>query len=143
MTKALEFSGTVVNGKLPQKVSEQIMAVLRSAEGKRVTVSIREQKRVRSLSANAYYWGVVIPPIVAMFRDEGNMVDAEDTHEFLKEHVGKVRQVIVTPDGEVVRAAGSTAKLSTAEFGDYVAKIKAWAAEFGIHIPEPGEPAET
>ena len=142
MTRGVEFSGQVTGGKLPAKVSEQIAAVIRNAEGKRVVVAVREQKRTRSNQQNRHYWGCVIPPIVAMFRDAGSMVDAEDVHEFLKLRVAKIKQVMVTPDGEVHTSLGSTAKLTTTEFMDYVEKIRAWAVEFGVAIPLPDEQEE-
>jgi hypothetical protein len=74
-----------------------------------------------------------------MFRDAGNYVDAEDVHGFLKEHVGKLSRVIVTPDREVVKAPGSTTKLSTQEFEVYLEKIRAWAAGYGCVIALPNE----
>jgi hypothetical protein len=60
-------------------------------------------------------------------------------HEFLKLRVGKLAQNVVDPNGEVHKTLGSTTKLSTMEFEAYMTKIKAWAAEFGLQIPEPGE----
>ena len=97
-------------------------------------------KKRRSLNQNAYYWGCVLPPIVAMFREHGSNVDAEDVHAFLKDNVGKLKQVFVTPDGEVLSGPGSTAKLGTMEFEVYLEKVRAWAAEvLGIAIPLPNE----
>jgi hypothetical protein len=139
MTRALEFSGVVTNGKLPKDISERIGSVISGMEGKRLVVAIREQKKRRSLQANAYLWAAVYPPIVAMFRDAGNMVDDEDVHAYLKEHVGKLSQILVLPDGEVVKIPGSTSKLTTTEFQDYIAKVSAWAAEFGVGVPLPHE----
>lgn len=140
MPASLEFSGLVSGGKLSDQTAKQVASAIRSFDGKRVTVSVREQKRRRSTQANAYYWGVVIPPLVTMFREAGNMVDADDVHLFLKLRVGKLAQVFVTPDGGVIKSLGSTAKLSVSEFQDYIARIKAWAAEHGVSIPDPNEP---
>ena len=139
MTRGVEFSGVVTGGRLPAKVAEQLATVIRLAEGKRVVVAVREQKRTRSNQQNAYLWGAVYPPIVAMFRDAGNMVDAEDVHLFLKLRVGKLSQVFVTPDGEVIKSLGSTAKLTTTEFMDYVERVREWAAGFDVIIPLPDE----
>ncbi len=140
MSASLEFSVLVSGGQLSDQTAKQIASAIRSFDGKRVTVTIREQKRRRSTQANAYYWSCVIPPIVTMFREAGNMVDADDVHLFLKLRVGKLAQVFVTPDGEVIKSLGSTAKLSVSEFQDYIARIKAWAAEHGVLIPDPNEP---
>ena len=135
MTRPLTFTARVTGGRLPLAYGQQFAALLRASEGELVTVSVGPAKRRRSLSQNAYYWAAVVPPVLAAFRDAGNGVDADDVHEFLKTHVGRLRQVFVTPDGEVLRTAGSTAKLTKREFGDYLTACIAWAAEHGIDVP--------
>lgn len=137
--QSLEFSGQVTDGKLPKAVSERIAAVIRQFDGKRVVVTVKEQKRRRSLNQNAFYWGVVVQMVTQMFRDAGNYVDPEDVHDFLKLRVGKLTQVFVSPDGKVIKSIGSTTKLSTQEFEVYLERIRAWAAEFGLVIPLPNE----
>ncbi len=139
MTGVAEFHGMVIDGKLPRDVSEKIAALIRSMNGKKLVITFKEMKKRRSLSQNAYMFGYVIPPIVQMFRDAGNYVDSDDVHAFLKQHVGKLSQVIVTPDGEVLRSLGSTAKLSTMEFEAYLEQVRAWAAEHGVPIDLPNE----
>lgn len=139
---ALEFSGQVTCGRLPAAVSEKIAAVIRRMDGKRLVISVREQKRRRSLNQNAYYWGVVVELVTQMFVEAGNSISRDDVHDFLKQHVGKLEREIHTPDGEVVTTLGSTAALTTQEFEVYLEKIRAWAAEFGLVIPLPGEVAE-
>lgn len=134
------FTCTVAGGRLPEQTSIKVASVIRSLEGKQITISVQEHKRKRSNQANAYLWGVVYPAMVAAFREHGNMVDSEDVHLFCKLHVAKLKQVIVTPDGEILHSVGSTAKLTTTEFMDYVTAVKAWAKEvLGIDVPEPNE----
>lgn len=132
-----EFPALVTNGTLPDAVRQRIAAYLKPLDGKRVVVSIKERKQIRSLNQNRLYWGFVLPPIVQMFRDAGNNVDAEDVHNYLKEHVGKFRQVLVTGEGEVLSSIGSTTRLTTSEFSDYVAKVQAWAVEYGVTLTLP------
>ena len=135
-----EYTWTVTGGRLPREMGEKLAALIRTLDGRRVCISVKEVKRKRSLQANAYLWGVVYPPIVAAFREHGNAVDADDVHLFCKQHVGKLKQVLVTPDGEVLHSVGSTARLGTSEFMDYVAAVKAWAKEvLDVNVPEPGE----
>jgi hypothetical protein len=137
---ALEFSGLVANGKLPREVAERVASTIRRMEGKRLVIAIKEQKRKRSNQANAYLWGVVYPPIVAAFRDHGNVVDSEDVHLFCKQHVCKLQKSLVTPDGEVLHLVGSTRIFSTIEFSDYIEAVRAWAVEtLGVTIPLPYE----
>lgn len=138
----MEFSGLVTAGQLPPTAWKSFGKALSQLEGKRVVVSLKEQKRRRSNNQNAYYWGVVVAAVTEMFRDAGNYVDAEDVHEFLKLRVGKLGQVFVTPDGEVLKGLGSTAKLSTQEFEVYLEQVRVWAAQFGVVIPVPNEELE-
>ena len=112
---------------------------MRSLAGKRVTIKLSLYRKRRSNNQNAYYWSVIIPAITAMFREYGNNVDGDDVHEFLKLRVGKLAQVFVTPDGEVMKGLGSTTKLSTMEFEVYLEKCRAFAAEHGVAIGLPNE----
>ena len=140
MSKALEFVCPVVDGRLPEDAARRVGQAIRAFDGKRVTISVAEVKKTRSGNANRYYWGCCVSLITDAFRDAGNMVNADDTHEFLKTHVGKLQQVLVTADGEVFRGPGSTAKLTPTEFGDYVEAVKAWAADMlDLQIPSPDE----
>lgn len=134
-----EFSATVTNGTLPEGTWQAIRCLLKGMDGKRVVLTLKEAQRPRSNPQNRWYWGVCVPAVTAMFREAGNYVDDEDVHEYLKQHVGKLNRVIVLPNQEVVRTVGSTAKLSTKEFSDYCERIIAWASEFGVSIPLPGE----
>lgn len=140
MSAALEFTCPVVDGRLPERDAKRIGEVIRKFDGKRVVVSIEEVKKTRSSQSNRYYWGVCVKLITDAFRDAGNMVNSDDTHDFLKAHVGKLSQVFVTAEGEVLRGPGSTAKLTTAEFSNYIEAVRAWAADMlDLKIPSPDE----
>jgi hypothetical protein len=140
MTQASEWICQVSPaGHLPGQVRRELDDLVRALAGKRIRIKLALYRKQRSTNQNAYLWGVVYPPIVAMFREAGNGVDAEDIHSYLKEHVGKLKQVFVTPDGEVLTGPGSTAKLSTVEMEVYLEKVRAWAAEHGVGIPLPNE----
>lgn len=140
MSVLLELPFKPDHGGLPSAVLGRLQAAVVCAVGKRLVLTLKEQKKHRSPSQNAYLWGVVYPAIVAVFREHGNNVDAEDVHDFLKDRVGKLKQHFITPDGEVLTGSGSTAKLTTAEFEAYLEKVRAWAAEtLGITIPLPNE----
>ncbi|HYH64314.1 MAG TPA: recombination protein NinB [Urbifossiella sp.] len=144
MTAALEFVAPVVDGRLPERDARRIGEAIRKLGGKRVAITVAEVKKTRSGQQNRYYWGMVVKLVTDAFRDGGNMVNAEDVHDFLKTHVGKLTQVLVTADGEVFRAPGSTTKLTTAEFSDYVEAVRAWAKEvLDLDIPTPDESSTT
>jgi hypothetical protein len=140
MTVAREFISPVVSGRFPEPDARRIGDAIKRLDGKKVLVTVAEVKRVRTTQQNRYYWGCVVKLITDAFRDAGNMVNAEDVHEFLKAEVGRLSQVLVTRDGEVLRGPGSTAKLTTTEFSNYIEVVKAWAAEvLGLAIPSPDE----
>lgn len=127
------------NGKPPAAVLHRLLDAVSRSGDKRMVLTLKEQKRKRSLNQNAYYWAVVVQAVTQMFREHGNYVDPEETHEFLKLRVGKLSRVIVTPDGEVVKSLGSTAKLSKMEFKVYLEQVRTWAAQWGCLIPLPNE----
>jgi hypothetical protein len=137
---ALEFVCPVVDGRLPERDAKRIGEVIRKFDGKRVVVSVQEVKKTRSSQQNRYYWGCLIKLITDEFRDAGNMVNGDDVHDFLKAEVGKLSQVLVTVEGEVFRGPGSTAKLTTTEFSNYIEAVRAWAADrLDLKIPSPNE----
>jgi hypothetical protein len=144
MSNLLDIPFKAENGKPPTAVLHRLLDAIAKMDGKHLVLTLKEQKRRRSLNQNAYLWSVVYPAIVEVFREHGNAVDADDVHSYCKEHVGKLKQVFVTPQGEVLTGAGSTAKLDTMEFEVYAERVRAWAAEtLGIGIPLPNEQPAT
>lgn len=140
MMQQLSWIARVEGGKLTLKVSEAIAAAIRSLEGKRVELTLREFKKRRSNAQLSYYWAVPVQMITQAFRDAGNMVDADSVHEFLKQEVGCLRQNVVTADGEVLVLPGSTKRLTTVEMEIYLESVRAWAAEvLDIKVPLPNE----
>jgi hypothetical protein len=128
------------SGKLPTAVLHRLLDAISRAGDKPLVLTLKAQKKRRSLNQNAYLWAVVYPAIVEVFREHGNNVDCDDVHSYCKDNVGKLKQVFVTPHGEVLTGPGSTAKLGTLEFEVYAEKVRAWAAEtLGVAIPLPNE----
>ena len=108
-------------------------------DGKDICITVERKRKKRSLNQNAYYWSVVIPLIRAKLEEYGNEVDDEETHSFLKEHVGKLTGSVVDSVGRRVAVTKSSASLTTAEFENYLLRVTAWAAQEGVIIPSPGE----
>lgn len=93
----------------------------------------------RSLSQNAYYWGVCVPLVKEGLVDAGfeAVKKNDDAHEIMK-HVLLKKQMISSSTGEVIDIAGSTAKLTVQEFGVFLEDVCRWAAEYlGVVIPSP------
>lgn len=101
-----------------------------------LTVKARNQ---RSSPQNRYYWGVVVKEVQIRFRELGNDVTPELTHEFLK---GKFNlKPLIGEGGEVIdNIGGPTPEMNKEEFSEYVDKIIIWAADvLQIVIPYPNE----
>ena len=92
----------------------------------------------RSLSQNAYLWGVVYP----VFLLEGGLADQgwqkDDIHEyFLGECFGWNQ---LSGFGmKRLKPMQRSSNLSKTEFVDYVAFIQQKAAEMGLYVPDPDE----
>lgn len=99
-------------------------------------VEIKRHHKKRSNPQNAYYWGVVLPAFVQFRHEQGEEFDAEMAHEMFK--LKFLRKSVVNIDtGEVLgQTVRSTTTLNTAEFSEYLEKIIAWLADYGITVPE-------
>ena len=141
MARLLEFSGRIENGRLPRTVAEHIAAALRNFEGKYVTVSIREAKRIRSLNQNSFYHGPFIDAFRQCLLSCGQRVSPEDIHAGLREAYAKNSYTVVLPNGQIFKVPPSTTRLSTSDFEAYLEEIRAhFANEYGWQLPFPNEP---
>ena len=73
----------------------------------------------RTLDQNAYYWAVLTE-----FQQDHGWDTPEDVHEFFKGMF--LRKHYSLPNGIRCETIGSTARLTTVEFGDYMDKCKYW-----------------
>jgi hypothetical protein len=125
----LIFRGVVKQGKLKFDAPDKFMVYLSGLEDKRFELTLQKERHARTLSQNAYYWGVVIEILRNHFGYE-----AEELHEALK------IKFLSKHEDSNLPTVGSTAKLSTVEFCEYIDRIMEWAAsEHRIVIPTAGE----
>lgn len=108
---------------------------LKSLSGKKVVVEVEEEKTTRSVQQNKYLWSAIYGTLA---EETGNSEDV--CHEFCKAQFLPIRIVEVL--GKAVKLKGSTAKLSSYEFTEYIEKIFAYFADFGITFPIPDMPEE-
>ncbi len=95
-------------------------------------VVVEEFKPRRSLSQNAYLFGVVYPALLAHL----DGWEADDVHEyFLGEHFGW--ETLEGLGRKRVKPLRRSSKLTKQEFSDYIAFIQKRAAEIGVFIPDP------
>lgn len=94
---------------------------------KPLAVTVQEHKTKRSTDQNKRYWAI-LNEIAANTWLDGRQFSADAWHEFFK---GKFIGYEETPDGRQIGI--STTTLSVADFGDYMTRIEAYAAdELGI-----------
>ena len=106
---------------------------MRPLRGQEVVVSVRRGYPRRSLSANAYLWGVCY---VYLCNWSGH--DDQEMHDAMKVMFLSPR-VIDLPNGDTVTLPPSSRVLDSAQFAEFVEKVKRFAAENGVTIPEPHE----
>lgn len=136
MSSAITISGNVKNGKF--SAGAKVRDIMKAHEGRYVSVTIKPSRKRRSNSQNDYYWCVVIPAIVTYAQEQGNTIDPQEMHDFLKMRVGGFRKII-RAGGEATEVPANSRFRTTTEFMDYIVKVQAWAADFGIYIPDPNE----
>lgn len=134
--REIKFLGQVTDGKLSDDVRRLISAAITAFDGKRIIVTLKAFHKKRSLKQNSFYWAAVIPMIVMKFREEGDLIDGEEAHDYLMREVGKYtfRSQLT---GNMLRRSSSD--LTISEWEEFMTAIRAWAAPFNISVPFPNE----
>lgn len=104
--------------------------------GLRLTVTVEEEKDVRTLAANRYLWGVVYKWIEQETGQPKESTHADMCERFLRRQVHYIdKQTGLTVEKEyVVGSSGLTPR----EFYEFVENVRLFAAEWhGITIPDP------
>lgn len=135
----LRVVSKVDKGHLSQGAIKAIRAALGVFEGRAVVVTVEKEKKLRSLSQNAFFHGVVLPMVWELFIENGNICSTEDVKTHLKTKVGQLYKTIIEPNGEVSTILKSTRELDTIEWENWLTQIRAWAAEYQLIIPMPNE----
>ena len=132
----MKHFATVIDGKLTLLAPNLFKEAVRLLDGKDVTLTI-ERSSKRSSHQNRYYWGGVIPIIQYGMQEVGVKMSHEQVHELLKFKF--LIEDVVTEDGEILmQTIGSTTKLNTIKFNEYIESIREWAWEYlSIEVPEP------
>lgn len=137
---ALEFPALVTGGRIPRHVAERLAEAIRSLDGKRVMLTVKEMKKPRSLKQNRFYQGPFIEAFRQCLLSCGQRVSHDDIHGGLRDSYAKNSYTIVLPDGQPFRVPPSTARLSTLDFEGYLEEIRAnFAGQYGWQLPIPNE----
>lgn len=97
-------------------------------------ISVSIIRNNRSDLQNKYYWGCVLPMIA---QEAG--YDDDEMHEVLLAQFSPKLTIRSTKDKRKRRTVPKrSSKMTTAEFSEYVEKVRRFAATFyGINIPDP------
>jgi len=113
-------------------------AVLTRLKDRTVLVRIIRTKK-RSNPQNAYLWGVVYVDVMeglrALAEEAGEapvFATDEDLHDAMKWKF--LRHQDVLPGGEIVERPGRSSRLTMEQFSEFVSRIIAWAAGYGITV---------
>ncbi len=117
------------------------LASLSELRGQAVVVTITKPKKARSLQANRYYWGCVVPifqEVWSLPRTRAGLppYDRDETHDVL------VQVLAGYEDGPMpgTRVRKRTSEMESGEFAKYVDAARQLALQqYGMHIPAPGE----
>jgi len=121
-----KWRAKVHNGKLVLPSTKFFRENLKHFEGKEVELIIQRYRKTRTLKQNAYYWGAIIPILAEHFGYEDDEMHEALKWLFLKKRIAPIPTVI------------STTKLNTAQFTDYIERIKRWASiNYKIVLPNP------
>lgn len=131
--------GTIRNGRLFLHDRRGFNESLRRfRDGAVVQIEVTKRQAVRSLNQNKYYFGVVLQLL-----SEHTGYTPDELHDFCKMRFLPKRLAFCDGNGEVKGEyvlGGSTRRLSTIDFGNYMEDIRRWAAtDLDVIIPDPNE----
>lgn len=134
----IKIKTKIKNGKFAENLP-YIHDAVNVFESQEVTLTIEKYVRKRSNSQNAFYWAVVIPSVTKSIIETGNEWTDSDSHLMMRSLFLK-KSFLLNSEGEFLDKIGSTTELSTAQWEDYITKIRAWSSTvLNTIIPMPNE----
>lgn len=106
--------------------------MLRELKPGEYVVTVKQNRQIRSLSANKYYHAII--NIIAIHTGHTH----DQIHDICKHKFNG--DVVHLPKGGMVIVAKTTSDLDTKEFASYINRVVQWAQEeFDIIIPSPAD----
>lgn len=125
-----EVRGGKIHVNARKEFDEYIIA---NFEDKKVSLTVAEVKKQRSINQNNYYWGVIIP----IASDEMGVTPME-AHHILGDEFLRYEKAL--SDGRKRTMVRSTSDLNTAEAEDYYTQCRQFMSkEFNCYVPVPNE----
>lgn len=113
-------------------------AIGQMREGAEVEIEVTIRRATRSLNQNAFWWGVCLE-----LASEHTGYTPDEMHEIAKQMFIPKKLAVCDGNGEVVGEyviGGSTRKMNTVEFGEFIERFRQWCAEtLDLYIPDPNE----
>lgn len=132
----MTITGAVKNGRFVPDNPPAWVIAMREYDGGRVTVVIEPERRLRSLRANARYWGVLVPLAMHLLsRTRDVPLSKEQVHYVL---VSAFAGCDETPLGLV---PVPTRTMPSDKFSIFCEKVQAWLAENGYPVLGDGSAA--
>lgn len=123
------FRATVQSGKLHISNGPAFSRYIGLLDGD-VLVSVQKKRRRRTLPQNRWYQGVILQ---LMSEKTGSTQD--ELHEAMKT---MFNIKIITIGKRVVAIPGTTTTMNTADFSEFIERVRAFAAsELNLDIPDP------
>lgn len=128
-------------GRLKWETPEAVSAELSKLAGRKLRVEIKRAVNTRSIEQNNALWWMygeaVADGVEFVELETGQPVfqRREDVHGFAK--LALLRRPVLTNRGEI-DLLGTTTTLSTEEFAQYMERLVAKLAQYGVYIPPFG-----
>jgi len=120
---------------IPDETLDKLEAKLK--ENTKYTLYLLDSEKNRTLSANRYYFGVVLKTIAQHMGEKNLDIVIEDLHEVLK---GRFNSKTVVVEGEAYEIGETTKKMSQNRFIEYIEEIREWSLDsLNCYIPLPQE----
>ena len=134
----LEYNATIKQGKLTVRNRKQFDLDLCTLKDGEYVLTLERKRSKRSGQQNRYYW-FSVSLIRERFKELGTECSLEDVHAFLRSKF-LYNELINEKTGEVLQIPRSTTELNKSDFGEYVDRIKIFAAEsMDLYIPDANE----
>lgn len=128
----------LTKGRLQIRNWNRVASELKAMRDGEMRVAISKARATRSLNQNRYWWGVCVALV-----SEHTGYTPDEVHELAKQMFIPKRLAFANGNGEVVGEfviGGTTTRLDTLEFGEFVEAFRMWAAEtLDVVIPDPVE----
>lgn len=135
--------GSVTGGALHLNSRSAFIKDLQCFNDMEVVVTVEKRKKKRSSPQNRYYHGCVIPSLRHAMEAKGCLIQSNEIVHLLCKFKFLKGEIVNTATGEVIPTIGSTTKLSTLDFENYLEQIRAYAAsEYDCVIALPNEQTE-